>query len=165
MKRGFTLIELLVVVAIIGLLASIVLVILTGVQKDAHDKKRLEDLTQLQKALELYYTDHQYYPKEAAGANGDVAQNAILITMLKPYLSPMSHDPVGIGDAIFYYYYDGKAQCGTQYYAIVFARQMEKPENSNYTEYLNTSCSGTVDGEGRGGGTQSYTILLGESGG
>lgn len=164
MRRGFTLLELLVVVAIIGMLASVILVILSGVQKDAHDKRRVEDLGQLKNALELYYTDHQHYPKESAGANGDVSQNATLTALLQPYLKPMPHDPSGLGDPTFYYYYDGKAQCGNQYYAVIFARQMEKPESANYAAYL-SACSGVVDGEGRGGGTESYTVRLGESGG
>jgi len=39
MKKGFTLIELLVVIAVIGILAAIVLVSLTGVQQDARNTR------------------------------------------------------------------------------------------------------------------------------
>lgn len=165
MKKGFTIVELLVVVAIIGLMASTVLAILSGVQKDARDKKRIEDLTQLEKALELYYTDHQYYPKESAGANGDVSTNVTFLTMIQPYLKGTPRDPVGLADPTFYYYYDGHARCGNSFYAVVFARQMDKSTNANYETFLASACSGVLDGEGRGGGTESYTIRLGESGG
>lgn len=164
-RRAFTMIELMVVVAIIGLMASVVLALLTGVQKDARDKRRIDDLTQIQKALELYYTDHQYYPKESAGANGDVSTNITFMTMMQTYLKGIPRDPTGLADPTFYYYYDGKANCGGTDYALVFVRQLDKPENSNYADFLNTTCNGVLDGEGRGGGTASYTIRLGESGG
>lgn len=167
MKRGFTLIELMVVVAIIGVMAAVVLATLTDVQKDAHDKRRRADLDAVRKALELYYTDHQYYPKESAGMNGDIAQNVTFQTAVGAYLSggKAPFDPLGRGDPTYYYYYDGKASCGGVYKAVLFARQMEKSQNANYTDYVTTTCGGIVDGEGRGGGSQSWNILLGESGG
>ena len=54
-SKGFTLIELLVVVAIIGLLASIVIVSLGGVRTGARDAKAKADLRQIQTATELCY--------------------------------------------------------------------------------------------------------------
>jgi len=65
----------------------------------------------------------------------------------------------------FFYYYDGAHQCGGREYAVVFARQMDKPENANYGAFLDSVCSGVLDGEGRGGGVESYNILIGYSGG
>lgn len=56
-KKGFTLIELMVVVAIIGLLASIVVVSLQGARSGARDAKRQADLKGLQIAMELCYSD------------------------------------------------------------------------------------------------------------
>ncbi len=61
-KLGFTLIELLVVIAIIGLLASVVLVSLNATRTKSRDLKRKADLSQLQKALELYYDKYGAYP-------------------------------------------------------------------------------------------------------
>lgn len=65
MKRnGFTLIELLVAIAIIGILAGAVLMIVNPVEqlKKSRDAQRKHDLSQVQKALEVYYNDKGKYP-------------------------------------------------------------------------------------------------------
>ncbi len=54
MKKGFTLIELLVVISIIGILASLTLVGVSGAQKQARDSQRKSDLGQYRIALEAY---------------------------------------------------------------------------------------------------------------
>ncbi len=163
--RAFTLIELLVVVSIIGLIASIVLAGLTSAQLDARDKRRMADVNQIVTALNLYYTRYNTYPTEASGANGDVSSNAVFKAVMAPYLTGTPIDPAGPGNATFYYYYDGKHNCGGKEYAFIFARQMEKASNSNYATFLNTTCAGVLDGEGRGGGAQSYNVMVGSSGG
>ena len=61
---GFTLIELLIVIAIIGILAAGILTVLnplTQLQK-ARDAGRKSDLSQIQRALEIYYNDNNSYP-------------------------------------------------------------------------------------------------------
>lgn len=84
-KKGFTLIELLVVIAIIGLLSSIVLVSLNSARAKARDSRRMQDLRQLQIAMEMYLDKYGSYPivsdwwsycdawtgnKDLSGANG-----------------------------------------------------------------------------------------------
>lgn len=61
-KKGFTLIEVLIVVAIVGILASVVLVGLGPVQKRGRDARRISDLRQAQTGLELYYNKNGSYP-------------------------------------------------------------------------------------------------------
>ena len=53
-SRGFTLIELIVVVAIIGILASLVTLNLLDSAAKARDSRRIADVTQIWKAVQLY---------------------------------------------------------------------------------------------------------------
>jgi general secretion pathway protein G len=58
---GFTLIELLIVIAIIGVLATLLMVNFVGVRQRARDAQRKSDLRQLQSALEIYRSDNAGY--------------------------------------------------------------------------------------------------------
>jgi len=60
--NGFTLIELLVVIAIIGVLSTLAVIALGSARTKARDAKRMSDLNQISKALELYYADNNTYP-------------------------------------------------------------------------------------------------------
>jgi len=71
LNKGFTLIELLVVISIIGLLSSVVLASVNTARSKARDSKRIQDLKQLQNAVELYRLQNNQYPP-AAGWNGQV---------------------------------------------------------------------------------------------
>jgi len=65
-NKGFTLIEILIVVAIIGILASIILVGLSSFRSQGRDARRIADLHQVQNALELYFTKNGTYPTAIA---------------------------------------------------------------------------------------------------
>lgn len=58
-KKGFTLIELLIVIAILGILAAAVIVVLNPGQllAQARDSQRLSDLDSVKSAIALYLTD------------------------------------------------------------------------------------------------------------
>lgn len=57
-RPGFTLIELLVVIAIIGTLSAVVLSALGQARAKANDSRRVQDLRQIQVAMQLWYEDH-----------------------------------------------------------------------------------------------------------
>jgi type II secretion system protein G len=95
-SRGFTMIELLVVVAIIGVLASILMVGYETTRQNSRDTRRASDITQIQRALELYATDNGgLYPSNPTGtqvANMNTGTSNIL-----PYINPIPLDPTNTG--------------------------------------------------------------------
>ena len=62
-KKGFTLIELLVVIAVIGLLSLLTVISLGQKREQMRDVQRLSNLRDVQAHLELYYVNHNEYPK------------------------------------------------------------------------------------------------------
>lgn len=65
-NRAFTLIELLLVIGIIGLTATIAIAAVGGARAKARDEKRVTDLKQIQKALELSFEPGSGYPVTAS---------------------------------------------------------------------------------------------------
>lgn len=84
---GFTLIELLIVVAIIGILASAVVVNLSIARARARDARRKADLKSVQTALEVYLAEHNEYPS-TRGVAGCPAGNTGV---------PVCGEPTGYG--------------------------------------------------------------------
>ena len=91
-KHGFTIIELLVVMAVIGILATIMIVSYSGIQQRSRDSQRDSDVTQIKMALEKYHADKSEYPGVCSGDNMGCSVSA-LATDLSPYLSVIPHDP------------------------------------------------------------------------
>ncbi len=99
-NRAFTLIELLVVIAIIGLLATVVTTSLSKARSKALDTKRIAEVRELQKAIEMYYDDHGSYPCTNSGdpttlyIDKNVAASSCLRRDLVPeYISQLPIDP------------------------------------------------------------------------
>ena len=62
-QKGFTLIEILVVVAVISFLAAIILVVLNNAREKGRNAKRVADIQQIHKTLELYFNECGSYPQ------------------------------------------------------------------------------------------------------
>lgn len=92
-KSGFTLIELLVAVTIIAILATIGLVLFSGVQKQARIGKRVQDLHAIQAALELYYQANQSYPL----SNDWTQCNPVMTQLVPTYMPTFPSDPHSSG--------------------------------------------------------------------
>lgn len=100
--RAFTLIELLIVIAIIAILATIVLVNVSGVKTKARDAVRMADIDQVSKSLQMYELDHGGYPNpvtdDSCWVSLGVTVNcgsgtANLDALMQPYLSHPPSDP------------------------------------------------------------------------
>lgn len=66
-QRGFTLAEVLIVIALLGILASIVVLNFGGTDRAANERALQSNLQGLRSAIQLYKTDHGRYPC----SNGD----------------------------------------------------------------------------------------------
>lgn len=133
-QSGFTLIELLVVIAIIGVLATVVLASINQAQKKGRDTRRVRDVQEIQKAIELYILANNEAPNLgdpsctdpfSANSNCIAVEPSVswdvLATQLAPYIKTMPRDPCGINcyeedESIYFsYYYAAPATLG-QYY-------------------------------------------------
>lgn len=151
-EKGFTLIELLVVIAIIGVLSSITYALLSDSRVRAQDALRLRHMKEVQKALELYYAEHNQYPPtdgpSASGASGIWTKTRCLTnptagwcelrTMLAPYIDlpfpPNQNDfnavTVFEGETFYHviaYYYRSRPDDNYQTYG--FATPLYSPSN------------------------------------
>lgn len=114
-QSGFTLLELLVVIGIIGLLASIIVINLTGARKRARDTKRIADIRGMQTAAEEYYGKNGYYPQTIGNM---VTGQQIPIWPLDP-LAPSGTVCAANSNSCYYYaYYTPGGANGPQSYHI-----------------------------------------------
>jgi len=156
-KRGFTLIELLVVIAIIGLLASIVLVSLSGARMKARDAQRIAEFNQLNTALQLYAGDHNGdYPGCGEWAYSTDSSWNCLVTALAPYIKvpvdPVNNTPGPWSNGNYSFAY-GIGQ-NLQTYDLV--GQLEDPSNPLRCQVKNWVFYGT-------GTTNSWCSVYGYS--
>ncbi len=121
-SRGFTLIELLVVVAIIGMLSSMVLVSVNSSRIKSRDARRLSDLSQIQKALELFYSQNGRYPQINSAATFSAATlwngtTGSLQYELRDFISRLPVDPTN--DTSYQYWYDSDSANQYQSYGLM----------------------------------------------
>ena len=130
LKKGFTLIELLIVIVILGLLMALGIGGFRSSQVKSRDARRKNDLAQIQRALELYFSDYKQYPDlNVASLSGGPWEddNETL------YLKEFPQDP-RFGD---YDYVLGGSGTSYQLYA-----RLENIRDSAIGTYVDTSCGG-----------------------
>lgn len=95
-EKAFTLIELLLVISIMALIIVIALPNIKSSIAKTHDVKRLNDMAQIQKALELYYDENGRYPSSDYDGNGgwDVgnADYQLLTNKLDDFMKEVPND-------------------------------------------------------------------------
>jgi prepilin-type N-terminal cleavage/methylation domain-containing protein len=133
-RKGFTLIEMLIVIAIIGILASIVLVGIGPVQRTARDARRASDLRQTQNALELYFSKNAAYP----AAGNWAALTTALTSGASAVVRQIPNDPRSGSGATYQYAPDASGN------GYVLAATFEDTANSLLTDP--SEPDGTVNG-------------------
>ncbi len=133
-QKGFTLIELLVVVAIIGVLATIVLVSLNSARIKARDVRRLADIRQVALALEIHYDNNSaYIPVTGCVViNGDSLGDLIIYEIM----SALPVDPL-VGN---HYYYGTDSNTNAQHYVIRTVLEESVFGNSYPYDVYDCSC-------------------------
>ena len=128
-KKGFTLIELLIVIAIIGVLASIVLVSMGGARSKARDAVRQSDARQIGSAMELYYGDNDVY-----------LTSATVPTAIGAYMTTFPKDPKS---KAAYGWIDNFTVLDDQKYCVHMT--MENKGSCTTTRYYTSSYKGTAE--------------------
>ncbi len=125
MRRGFTLIELLVVVAIIGVLSSLFVSNYMEIRKKSRDAKRMADLKEIQKALELYKQDQSLpvYPASLPAPCSEWKEGE------KVYMNSMPGDPKGNCSSPIPYFYQPKGDPPTEYNLIACLESRKNGDN------------------------------------
>jgi len=109
-KKGFTLVEILVVIAIIGLLATIVMISLSGVGGKGNNARRIEDIRSLHTALiSYYYNETPYHFPNASTSMLDSTE------LPSSYIVEIPEDPDPLENGYVYVAFqrDGASACTT----------------------------------------------------
>ncbi|MDD2647150.1 MAG: prepilin-type N-terminal cleavage/methylation domain-containing protein [Patescibacteria group bacterium] len=92
-KASFTLVELIVVVAIIGLLAGIAVAAFNNARVKARDVRRIADISQITKALELSFSFNDSYPNSLGTVCLSVCMDVSPPSWCSTLLTQMSNIP------------------------------------------------------------------------
>ena len=101
---GFTLVEILITIVVIGIVAAVIAFSLNIVKKNSADSRRLGDIQQIAKALELYYDKYAEYPDTLSG----LVAERLLPSVPTP--------PLGAGQVFYSYVPLGGNQICTGYH-------------------------------------------------
>ncbi len=114
--KGFTLVELLIVIAVIGILATVLIVAVNPLKQlqKSRDTQRKTALKTMQSALEQYFADNGAYPVHVGCSSGSGCWNTFLPAS---YLAVKPLDPsangTNCGSSTYGYRYVGTATAYT----------------------------------------------------
>lgn len=74
-QKGFTIVELLIVIVVIGILAAITIVAYNGIQARANDARTRSAVSQIEKAIQLFYLNTGKPPIGGTTSTGAVVNN------------------------------------------------------------------------------------------
>lgn len=126
-RAGFTLLELLVTIAIIGTISTIAIAVVSIARAQSRDVKRISDLQEVRKALELYYDVNGRYPIFNCGGQSSVYSDDTtpgdgfdckwerLGDALAPYIANFPKDPSTSSSTPCYWPIDNSGPCGYIY--------------------------------------------------
>lgn len=112
--RGFTLLELLIAIAVIGILASVVLVSLGNAREAARNSVRSSDANQIALAVEAYTSDHGYPPGDD-GVEYTNGRPDWIPDLVPAYIAALPSDPIDEGEHKYHY-----VRHGVSYEVIAF---------------------------------------------
>lgn len=138
-KRGFTLIELLVVIAIIGILASMILVAISNAKMKTRDAQRKSDLTQIKKTLSIYYADKN--PNTFKYQKSAVVVTAENTGLDSTYMKTVPSDPTGQNN---YLYQTDGVEGNAQNFALFCALENKSDGEINKTNPLGGDMPGSA---------------------
>lgn len=138
--RGFTLIEILVVVAIIAIIGSVVMTYVYDATVRGRDSQRKQNVDQLVKAVNLYFSENGYLPRNQSGwctyiSNPDSGYGTAFQADLEPYMKTFQFDPTKRGQ-IGDYLFNNTDNTSGHY---VLCANMEQPTGNTYDH---SSCVG-----------------------
>lgn len=167
-RAGFTLVELLIVISIIAILTVIGLATYAGVQKNARDARRKDDLRAIKLALELYYQRNGQYPVPATEWIYSNSPPPWIPNLVPNYIANLSADPLkNNGDPrtvnkFGYGYYSNNTTCGNfsggQFFAL-FTKLENTSDNQRNKIQQYIWCDGSnLAREGSGWSDDNYVI-------